>query len=175
MLPFLFLLTFIIQCAFGFQGKLTVTRRLVCGKFTGSALSMDTHEGEGRKQDWVGGGWAASQPQCWLPSADSMVSSEAGMTPLSCPYLCERTVSLYCQVHQSLMQAAPGRVMTSDEVAQLRQLGTVSLALSLGNETVGPGGGIWVAQYSIQDQHLAEAFRTTYTFETSVTPSMTLL
>lgn len=65
--------------------------------------------------------------------------------------------------------------MTSDKVAQLRQLGTASLPLSLGSETSGPGGEIWVAQYSTQDQHLAEAFRTTYTSETSMTPSMTLL
>lgn len=104
-----------------------------------------------------------------------MVSSEVGMTLLSCPYLCERTVSLYCQVNQSLMQAAPGRVVTSDKVAQLRKLGTVSLPLSLGNKTRSPGGEIWVVQYSTQDQHSAEAFRTTYASGTSTTPSMTLL
>lgn len=105
----------------------------------GSALSMDPQGGEGRKQDrWGRLGCIAASNR--LPSADSMVSSEAGLTLLSCPSLCERTVSLYCQVNQSLMQAAPGRVMTSDKVAQRRQLGTVSLALSPGNETVGPGG-----------------------------------
>lgn len=35
---------------------------------------------------------------------------------------------------------------------QLRHLGTVSLQLSLGNETMGPEGGSWVAQHSTYDQ-----------------------
>lgn len=58
-----------------------------------------------------GHGWVAT-----LASADSRASSEAGMTLLSFPYLCERTVSLHPWVPQLLMQAAPGRGMTLDKV-----------------------------------------------------------
>lgn len=58
---------------------------------------------------------------------------------------------------------------------QLRQLGVVSLQLSLGNQTLAREGEIWVEQHSIHDWYEAEAFRITCTFETSLIPSMTSL
>lgn len=109
--------------------------RAACGKFTGGAPSNNTCVGKGRQEDCVRErlGYDAVPT---LVSADSLAISEAGMTLLSCPYLCERTGSSQLQVNQS---AAPGRGMTLDKMAFLSEAAG-SLQLSLGNKTLGPEG-----------------------------------
>ena len=95
----------------GLWGKQTVR-----WKFPGSTSSTDTCAGGGEKACGGGKGWACATVTL-LASADSVVSSEGGVTLLSGSCLCERTVSLYSQANQSLMQAAPRRGLAWETVA----------------------------------------------------------
>ena len=66
--------------------------RAACGKFAGGAPSNTTCVGKGRQEDWVRER-LGHDAVTTLVSAGSTVSSEAWVTLLSCPYLCERTGS----------------------------------------------------------------------------------
>lgn len=170
--PDVIIIFIFIDCSCCGPGKQTVRWGPACREFAGHPLSIQQLCEAGRKRDgvaaWLGSNAGLSwfQGELWSWGDPSELS------------LFVWKVCVFIPSGPSVMDAncpRKGHDLRQGAFPQLRQLGTFSLQLSLGNETVGPEEEIWVAQHGIHDRHLAEAFGMTCAFETSVTPSMTWL